>query len=128
VAGRTMSLENEKEFYKYKLDMTDLLINVYWYMGYKKDMFLMPYLRLGNGVALVSTMYLFDTGDSLKNNDIDYTVEAAAGVEYIFLKMFSIRADAGYNYTLTPNGKNISYPFLNITGGIVFDVPLFLSE
>jgi hypothetical protein len=128
VAGRTMSLENEKEFYKYKLDMTDLLVNVYWYMGYRKDLFLMPYLRLGNGVALVSTMYLFDTGDSFKDNDIDYTVEAAAGVEYIFLKMFSIRADAGYNYTLTPNGKNISYPFLNITGGVVFDVPLFLSE
>jgi len=128
VAGRAVSIESAKEMYKYKLDMTDLLLNAYWYMGYRKDLFLMPYLRLGNGVALVSTMYKFIDGTSVKINEIDYTAEAAAGAELILLKMFSIRADAGYNYTLTQNGKNISYPFLNITGGIVFDVPLFLSE
>ena len=128
MAGRAVSIESAKEMYKYKLDMTDLLLNAYWYMGYRKDLFLMPYLRLGNGVALVSTMYKFIEGTSVKINEIDYTAEAAAGAEFILFKMFSIRADAGYNYTLTQNGKNISYPFLNITGGIVFDVPLFLSE
>jgi hypothetical protein len=127
--GKLMSMSSVKELYNFNMDITDIMLNAYAYLGYKKGIYFVPYVRLGNGVSLISRQYQYMAGGSKKMNSLDYNFEFALGAEYFVIRYFSLRADAGFNYTLSQGGGgNIMYPTGKLAGYIYFDTPLFLSE
>ncbi len=117
--------------YDFSMSLTQFMVNFYAYIGWKKRIYFVPYVKIGNGLSLVSSVYeagepLFDGEKTKKENAVCYSAHAGAGLEWFLSRFFSLKAEAVYNYTFYEKG-NISYPNINLSGNIYFDAPFFLN-
>jgi hypothetical protein len=126
-AGSTWLDKEQGDTYKYSLNAMNLLLCGYGYLGYKKGVFFVPYLKLGSGLTILSEESRTNGGQPLKANKLGYTAQAGAGLEYFPLKFFSVRLEATANYLISPGG-NIFYPLVALSGNVYFDTPLFVDN
>jgi len=125
---KIIRVENtDQSVYKYNLDMTQLLLNFYGYIGYKPRIYFIPYIKLGNGIAVFTQEYKYNAGGTDKYPEITYTAHAGAGFEWYPMKYFSLKAEAMYSYTFSGRG-NISYPYIGLAGTVYFETPFFLND
>lgn len=128
-----LQLENlglEKKYtegYLYDMTVSNILFNGIGYIGYKKNFFLIPYLKIGAGVSIVSEQYRYDSGITGKLNNICFTAAAGAGIEWFLTRFFSIKLGADFNATLKNNGA-ILYPVVGLTGNIYFETPFYVND
>lgn len=126
--GKVLNLTNkDKTIYSYSYNSTSLFLNCYGYIGYQPNVFFIPYIKVGNGVSLLSEQYKYVTGKTEKINETDYTVLTALGCELYLLKFFSIRIEPSYNYTIRPGG-NISMVIISAKASIYFNSPFILNN
>ncbi len=114
----------------YKMTVSNILINGIGYMGYKKDFYFMPFLKIGAGIAIISEQKMFLTGlneTTKKDNSICFTAGAGAGIEWFPIKFFSFKLEAAFNSALKSNGA-ILYPVIGLTGSVYFDTPLYADD
>lgn len=130
---RMLEFSNNKELYDYNLFMTNMMVNIFWYIGYKKDVFFVPYLKIGNGVSLVTEQYrskepIFDGEMTYKPKpQVCYGAQAGIGLELFLLRFFSIKLEGLYNYTFYERGA-ISYPLVSLMGSVYFDTPFHVNR
>ncbi|MBP7791600.1 MAG: right-handed parallel beta-helix repeat-containing protein [Candidatus Goldbacteria bacterium] len=126
-------MENKnKDTYKFNLNLSEYLLNFYVYFGYKKNVYLIPYARLGNGICMVSEAYksenpIFDEKNSLKYNEVCYALSGGAGLEWFLLDFFSLKFEGLYHYVFYQRG-NISFPDVKISGNVYFKTPFILNR
>jgi len=97
------------------------------YLGYKRNIFLVPYLKAGIGGAIVSEQIKDSYTDTKKENQFAAAAEAGAGLEWFVLKFFSLKLEASYN-VIAGNTGLISYPTAAITGNLYFDAPFYVND
>ncbi len=129
IEAKSLGLDNQnKSLYNYQYSATNLFFNLYGYMGYKKDVFLLPYVKFGNGLSIISEQYkYFLTGETKKNNNMYYIVYGGVGMEFFAEKFLSISLNAGYNYSPANNG-GLSNITTDLLAKIYFSTPFFLNE
>ncbi|MCX7698882.1 MAG: hypothetical protein N2114_05400 [Candidatus Goldbacteria bacterium] len=126
--GKILNLTNkDKTEYDYSYNSTSIFLNCYGYLGYQPNVFFIPYMKIGNGVSLLSEQYKYVAEKTKKINEIDYTVLGAIGCEIYPLKFFSIRIEPSYNYTVSSRG-NISKLIISAKGTIYFNSPFVLNN
>jgi opacity protein-like surface antigen len=122
--------------YDFNFSLTQFIATFYGYMGYKKNIFFVPYVKAGMGVGLISAEWKSKTGlplpelggkPSNKYNGINYSVFGGLGAELFITRYMSVKAEALYNCTTDKNGA-IMFPLLNITGCFYFDTPIYLNQ
>jgi opacity protein-like surface antigen len=134
-ADMLSAANKDKSIYDYNLSMSDFFLNFYAYMGYKQNVFFIPYAKLGPGIGLISEQYkaknaMPDWGGqtSLKYNDVSFEVQGGLGCELFIIKFFSLKAEALYNTTLRHNMGGITFPIFSLTGSVYFDTPFYYNE
>lgn len=126
-------MENkDRTDYQFNFNLSEFLLNIYGYFGYKKDVYFLPFVRLGNGVALVSEAYkseypIFDGKNTYKDNEICYSLSGGAGIEWFFLSFLSFKLEGLYHHIFYQKG-NISFPDIRISANIYFNTPVFLNR
>jgi len=132
VEGRLTGMENsDKTLFEYSLSMARLMLNFQAYIGWQKRAFLLPYVKIGNGITILSEVYqseekIFDGRETKKHNEICYSLQAGLGGEWFLSTSFSLKAEAMYNYTFSERG-NISFPSATVSGNVYFDAPFYLN-
>jgi len=127
------SMDNkDRSIYNYNLNLSEFLLNVYGYFGYDKNIYFVPYARLGNGICMISEAYMsenkiFDGKNTLKYNEICYSLAGGIGLEWFLLKFFSFKLECLYHYIFYPKG-NISFPDIKVSGNIYFNTPFILNR
>ncbi len=128
VEGKNFIMSNkDKNIYDYEISLTEMMINAYSYIGWKKDVYFVPFAKIGNGLVMISRQYKFKDGTTIKKPELNYAASAGLGAEWFILKFFSLKSGADYNIALSNTGAINSAAFY-ISGMVYFDVPLFLSE
>ncbi len=127
------STENkDKSVYNYNLNISEFLLNIYGYFGYEKNIYFIPYARLGNGISIINEAYIskdaiFNGKNTLKYNEICYSLSGGLGLEWFLMRFFSFKLEGLFHYIFYKEG-NISFPDIKISGNIYFDTPLFLNR
>ena len=125
---QNISVENKRgDTYQYDMTVANLLINGIGYIGWKKNVYFVPYVKLGAGLAVVSEQYKYDAGTTKKFNNTCFTAEAGAGLELFPVRYFSIKLEAGFNSTLNGRGT-VLYPVLGLTGNMYFETPFYVND
>jgi len=128
VEAKSFGMKNkDKTLYDYELALSEMMVNTYSYIGWKKNAYFVPFVKLGNGVVLISRQYRFADGTTIKKPEVNYAATAGVGAEWFLVKFFSLKAGADYNIALSGTGAINSAAFYGVSS-IYFDVPLFLSE
>ncbi|MCX7699202.1 MAG: hypothetical protein N2114_07045 [Candidatus Goldbacteria bacterium] len=122
----------DKSVYSYNMNISEFLLNIYGYFGYDRNIYLVPYAKFGNGISLVNESYIsnkiiFNGKNTLKYNEICYSISGGLGLEWFLMKFFSFKLEGIYHYFFYPRG-NISLPVINISGNVYFDTPFFLNR
>lgn len=125
--GSAWVAKQHGEDFEYSMNALNLLACGYGYMGYKKNMFFIPYLKIGLGGTILSEEYKYTDEHTKKKNTIGFTSQAGMGLEYFPIKFFSIRLESTINYLISPSG-NMVYPLIGVSGNVYFDTPLFADE
>lgn len=126
-------MENkDKSNYNYNFNISEFLLNVYGYFGYNKNIYFVPYAIIGNGICIISEEYIsedaiFDGKNTLKYNEVCYSLSGGIGLEWFLMKFFSFKLEGLYHYIFYPKG-NISFPDIKISGNIYFETPFFLNR
>ncbi|MFP4465542.1 MAG: NosD domain-containing protein [Candidatus Goldiibacteriota bacterium] len=135
VEGKMISAENSgNDEYDMSMNINKLMLNFYYYLGWKKNVFFIPYFKAGNGIALITREYraqenIFNdnTSNTRKINEFSYTAGAGAGFEIYPRPYFSVRTEAVYNVMFTDSGMLQSAQAV-ITGNVHFNIPFFIGE
>jgi parallel beta-helix repeat protein len=133
VEGELLNMTNsDKSVYDYQLNISEFMATGYGYLGYKKDVFFVPFVKIGAGVGLISEQYksvfpMFNGQTSEKYNEINLAAEAGMGAEFFVTRFFSLKAEAMYNTVLSKRGATM-FPLFNLTGSFYFDTPFYLNE
>ena len=126
--GKILKMTNkDKTEYDYNYNSTSFFLNCYGYLGYHPNVFFVPYIKVGNGISLLSEQYKYVTEETKKFNESNYTILAALGCELYILKFFTIRIEPSYNYIISPRG-NISKIIISAKGTIYFSSPFILNN
>jgi len=129
VEAELASANGMKEgLYEFNFKMSQFLATFYAYMGYKKNVFFVPFAKAGAGVGLLSyERKYFDNSPSEKYNSINFAGLGGLGFEFFATKNISIKAEAVYNCTVDKRGA-VMYPMAAVSSCVYFDTPLFVNE
>lgn len=119
--------DSRGDSYDHTITTQDLLASGIFYLGYKRNVFLVPYLKAGIGGAIVSEQFKNSFTDTKKDNQVAFAADAGAGIEWFMLKFFSLKLEASYN-AVAGNTGLISYPVASITGNLYFDAPFYVND
>ena len=126
------SLAEEKQGYDYNMSMTSLLANLYYYIGWQKNVWLVPYVKLGQGLTMISEEYrndlpVYDGSYTKKLIETNYTLNAGAGLEIFPARNFSLKLEGLYSIITLKNGAvNSGSASLGVM--FYFDSPLFINK
>jgi parallel beta-helix repeat protein len=120
--------------YDFNFSLTQFLAAGYYYLGYKPNLYFVPYLKAGMGVGLISGDWKSETPvpewnneKSKKYNELNYAIFAGVGAEYFVTKFFSLKADIQYNCTTGKTGA-IMFPMAGVTACFYFDTPMYIDR
>jgi len=122
--------------YDFNFSLTQFLATFYYYIGYKPNVYFVPYVKAGMGVGLISGDWKsvlglplpeLDNKPSRKYNEINYAIFGGVGLEYFITKFFSLKADIQYNCTTSKKGA-IMFPMAGVTACFYFDTPMYIDE
>jgi opacity protein-like surface antigen len=119
--------DSKGDSYDHTITTQGLMAAGLYYLGYKRNIFLVPYLKAGIGGAIVSEQIKDSYTDTKKENQFAAAAEAGAGLEWFVLKFFSLKLEASYN-VIAGNTGLISYPTAAITGNLYFDAPFYVND
>ncbi len=123
-----LGLENKRgDTYQYDMTVSNILVNAIGYIGYKKNVYFIPYLKLGAGLSIVSEQYKYDDGTTKKYNNTCFTAGGGAGLELFPVRYFSFKLEAAFNSTLNTRGV-ILYPVVGLTGNVYFETPFYVND
>lgn len=131
-AGQFFSLTEKKENYDYSLSTAYILANLYYYLGWQKNIWLVPYLKMGNGVALITEEYssempIFEGTYSKKHLEVNYAFTAGVGLEMFLTRNISLKLDVTYAIITARHGA-INSGCASFGTMFYFDSPLFLNR
>ncbi len=118
--------KTEGDTYRHSVSIYDLLFCGYGYFGYKKNAFLIPYGKIGLGLAILSEEFKFSDGTTKKNNQPCLAAQGGIGLEYYPVKFFSLKLEGTFNCVLPNNGAFL-YPLVTLSGNLYFDTPFFVD-
>lgn len=125
---QNIGLENRRgDIYQYNISVANILANGIGYIGWKRGVFFIPYIKLGLGAAIVSEQYKYDDGTTKKFNNICFTAAGGAGLEWFIVKFGSLKLEAMFNAALNGRGT-ILYPVAGLTGNLYFDTPFYVND
>jgi parallel beta-helix repeat protein len=121
--------------YDFNFSMNQFLATFYGYMGYKKNIIFIPYVKAGMGVSLISAEWKSKTGAPLpelggkssnKYNEINYGIFGGLGAELFIARYLSLKLEALYSCTTSKRGA-VMFPAANLSACYYFDTPFFLN-
>jgi hypothetical protein len=125
---QNVGLENKRgDTYRYNMSVANIMANGIGYIGWKRNVFFIPYTKLGLGASIVSEQYKYDDGTTKKYNNICFTAGAGAGLEWFVVKFASLKLEAMFNATLNGRGA-ILYPVAGLTANLYFDTPFYVND
>lgn len=131
-ARQFFSLTEQKENYDYSLSMTTLLANLYYYIGWQKNVWLVPYVKLGQGLCLIAEEYrndapVYDGSYTKKLMETNYALTAGAGLEFFPSRNISLKLEGLYMIVTARQGAfNTASASLGVM--FYFDSPLFINK
>ncbi len=131
-AKQFFSLTEKKEDYDYSLSTSLITANLYFYPGWQKNVWLVPYVKMGNGIALITEDYsseqpLFNGTYSKKHLEVNYAFTAGVGLEVFPLRNISLKLDVTYAVVTAKHG-GINSGCASFGTMLYFDSPLFLNK
>jgi opacity protein-like surface antigen len=125
---QSITLESSNgDIYDHTIQTQSFLLSCVQYIGYKKNVYLVPYIKAGIGGSIVSDQTRSLSTDTSKSNQLAAAADAGAGFEWFVLKFFSLKLEASYT-VITGNTGLISFPVAGLTGNLYFDTPLYLDD
>jgi opacity protein-like surface antigen len=125
---QSVTLDNSKgDIYDHMIQAQNFMASCIQYIGYKRNVYFVPYIKIGIGGSIISDQLKNSPTDTKKSNQLALAADAGAGFEWFILKFFSLKLEASYT-AITANTGLLSYPVAGITGNLYFDTPLFLDD
>lgn len=133
IEAEVLSGDFANEDYKFNFSLTQFLATFYSYIGWQKNIYFVPYAKIGMGVGLISAEWrslkglpIYDGETSKKYNELNYAVFGGLGCEYFVTRFFSIKAEALYNCTTSRKGA-VMFPMANLSACFYFDTPFIVN-
>jgi len=126
--AKIIGLQNQNtSTYIYQYSATNMYFDLYGYLGYRKDAYFMPFIKICNGLSMITEQYKFITGETEKFSNTHYIAAAGPGIEYFLQRFISIKIDACYNYS-PASGGGLSSITADARVNLYFSTPFFLNE